>query len=269
MTTHEENQALVMRFFELLDTHQFDRFDEVLAPDLQLHIGVEDMGRAEAEEMIRMVYTAFPDFTHDVADIFASGDRVVARAMDHCTHEGEFLGIAPTGRRLSMGQIAIYRIEAGRIAEIWEERDAQRFFEQLRSSTAAVEAEIEARYRRWSQCEVDGDLDTWLGFVAPDVVQHPPGEAALVGEAACKEWNAAFFELPIVEIEAIDHRVHVSAEHDMACNVGDLRVVLDGATGRETHAMKAIAVWRKVDDVWQVVANSWSANEGAGGGADA
>ena len=128
----ENNKAIVLRFLDLMDRHEFDRFDEVLSPDLRVHIGSEnEMDRNAVEDLIRMFYDAFPDFVHEVKDIFAEGNRVVARALDRGTHKAEFGGIAPTGRTVSMGQIAIYRVANDKIVEIWEERDAVGLMQQL------------------------------------------------------------------------------------------------------------------------------------------
>jgi predicted ester cyclase len=44
---------------------------------------------------------------------------------------GDFQGIAPTGRRISFGQIAIYRMVAGKISEVWEEADILGLMQQL------------------------------------------------------------------------------------------------------------------------------------------
>ena len=52
-------------------------------------------------------------------DIIAEGDKVVTRFRSNGTHEGEFKGIAPTGREVEIFEVCIYRIENGKIAEQW------------------------------------------------------------------------------------------------------------------------------------------------------
>jgi predicted ester cyclase len=105
--------------------------DQVLAPDLRLHLGSAHLDLAQTKDFIRMVYAAFPDYTHTPEEILAIGDRVVLRTTNRATHNGDFQGIAATGRRISFGQIAIYRMVDGKIAEIWEEADLFGLMQQL------------------------------------------------------------------------------------------------------------------------------------------
>ena len=62
---------------------------------------------------------AVPDARYEVDDLIAEGDRVVVRWRLLGTHEGEFAGIAPTGRAIVLRGIAIYRVEAGKLMERW------------------------------------------------------------------------------------------------------------------------------------------------------
>jgi predicted ester cyclase len=54
-----------------------------------------------------------------VADVFGSADRVASRYVSTGTHQGPFWGIEPTGRRIEIQEISIFRIADGRIAEQW------------------------------------------------------------------------------------------------------------------------------------------------------
>ena len=53
------------------------------------------------------------------------------RTTNRATHSGDFQGIAPTRRRISFGQIAIYRMAGGKISEVWEEADLLGLMQQL------------------------------------------------------------------------------------------------------------------------------------------
>jgi len=127
------NKEVVLRFMRLMDGKPSDLgvLDEVLDPDLRLQLGTSHLNRTQTKEFIRAVYAAFPDYTHTPEDTLAIGDRVVLRTTNRATHSGDFLGIAATGRRVSFGQIAIYRMADGRIAEIWEEADLWGLMQQL------------------------------------------------------------------------------------------------------------------------------------------
>ena len=127
------NKEVVLRFMRLMDSapSDLDALDEVLASDLRLQLGASHMNRAQTKDFIRAVYAAFPDYTHTGEEILAISDRVVLRTTNRATHSGDFQGIAPTRRRISFGQIAIYRIVAGKIAEVWEQADLLGLMQQL------------------------------------------------------------------------------------------------------------------------------------------
>lgn len=131
---HGTNEAVVRRFFELMDTHQFDELDSVLAPDLRFRLGSTTMTRDEVVSMIRGFYGAFPDWMHHVDEVLSLGSRVVARATDHATHRGDFQGIAATGRTITVGQIAIYELRDGKIVEVWEQADVAGLMAQITAS---------------------------------------------------------------------------------------------------------------------------------------
>jgi len=130
------NKEVVLRFMQLMDRtpRDFDALDEVLASDLQLQIGTAHLNREQTKDFIRTFYAAFPDYTHTPEEILAVGDRVVLRTTNRATHTGDFQGIAPTERRISFGQIAIYRMVDGKIAEVWEEADLFGLLQQLGAS---------------------------------------------------------------------------------------------------------------------------------------
>jgi predicted ester cyclase len=127
----ERNTELVVRFFGLLDDHQFDEALALLLPDYQLHFSGQQMNRAQMNEMVRSVYLSFNDLVHDIQETFALGDRVIIRAVIRATHTGDFEGIAPTGRPIAVGQIAIVRVTDDLIAEIREESDMLMLMQQI------------------------------------------------------------------------------------------------------------------------------------------
>ncbi|MDT7741879.1 MAG: hypothetical protein QOE59_957 [Actinomycetota bacterium] len=88
--------------------------------------------RAEAEELHRVLTTAFPDLRITVEDIVAEGDRVVVRLRLRGTHRGPFQGMATTGRSVEFGAIRIYRLDDGLVAETWAHQDSMGLARQLR-----------------------------------------------------------------------------------------------------------------------------------------
>ena len=68
---------------------------------------------------MRAIRSAFPDLHVTIEDQIAEGDKVVTRVTFRGTHQGEFSGIAPTGKRVEYSGIAIDRIANGKVVEMW------------------------------------------------------------------------------------------------------------------------------------------------------
>ena len=107
----EENKALVRRQQAELWNHtgNLDAAAELFAPDR-----VED-----AKQEAASVRRGFPDLESTIEDLIAERDKVVAHWRAQATHQGEYMGIPPTGNRVNFTGISIYRIEGGQIAESW------------------------------------------------------------------------------------------------------------------------------------------------------
>jgi predicted ester cyclase len=79
-----------------------------------------------------MYAAAFPDMRFDPQDMLSSGDKVVTRARATGTHEGEFMGMPPTGRRVDVQLIDIIRFgDDGLAHEHWGVFDALAMMQQL------------------------------------------------------------------------------------------------------------------------------------------
>jgi predicted ester cyclase len=81
--------------------------------------------------MIDRLLRAFPDHHETIDDIVAEDDKVVARVRWTGTHQGEYLGAAPTGKQVTYTAITIYRIEGGKVVESWQEGDRIGLMQQL------------------------------------------------------------------------------------------------------------------------------------------
>lgn len=77
------------------------------------------------------MYAAFPDFHLDIDELIAEGDRVVKRFTACFTHQGEFMGVAPTGKTITISGTETYRVAGGRLAENWSSVDWLGFMKQL------------------------------------------------------------------------------------------------------------------------------------------
>lgn len=136
----DENKAIVRRFYEeLWNERRVEIAEEIIAADCvthQLRGGVDDDGgMPRTPEMIREHVAAwlagFPDLQFTVEGLIAEGDRVVSYSRMRGTHTGVWLGIAPTGREVSLPMIVIQRIAHGKIAEDWVLVESLGFYQQL------------------------------------------------------------------------------------------------------------------------------------------
>jgi steroid delta-isomerase-like uncharacterized protein len=130
----DKNRAVVESFLSECVNGDLDRIGEFVAEDYVGHDfpGVGDIhGPEEFKAFFESLRESFEDMEARVEDVVAESDEVVVRATVHGTHTGSFLGIEPTGERVRMTGIRIFRIENGKIAEIWLNLDIAGVLEQL------------------------------------------------------------------------------------------------------------------------------------------
>ena len=130
----EENKALVRRFVEEVQSAgNIDAVDELCSPEFVNHSAPPGVpSNCEGvKQLTAMFRRAFPDSYFTVEEMIAEGDKVVTRKTFHGTHEGEFMGIPPTGRGVSMGLIDIVRVSEGRVVEHWSMGDNLGLMQQL------------------------------------------------------------------------------------------------------------------------------------------
>jgi predicted ester cyclase len=135
MATEEENKAVVQRFNELVGevfrTGNVDVLDEVLAPELIYHQPGAPPDLQSYKRFLAMFRLACPDMSYTLEDMIAEGDKVVDRLTWQATHQGLFLGIPPSGNRLTVTEIHINRIAESRIVERWSQPDTLGLMRQL------------------------------------------------------------------------------------------------------------------------------------------
>lgn len=130
----EENRALVRRFIEeIFNQNKLEVAEEILAPDYVHHDPTTNefgSGIEGFKQMLNLYRQAF-DLQIVLEDQIADEEKVVDRWTGHGTHQGEFMGMAPTGKKITATGISIHRIAGGKIAETWNNYDALGIFQQL------------------------------------------------------------------------------------------------------------------------------------------
>jgi steroid delta-isomerase-like uncharacterized protein len=129
----DKNKALVRRFFELGPSKgDLSAADELLAQDFALHVPLPSApGIQGMNDVITACRAAFEHLNVTVEDMVAEGDKVAARFTARGTHKGVFMGLPPTGKSITMTGIEIFRIENGKIAELWGEANLLGLMQQL------------------------------------------------------------------------------------------------------------------------------------------
>ncbi|RQH00842.1 ester cyclase [Natrarchaeobius oligotrophus] len=134
-TMEAENKELAQKYAEEVVTEgHLDIIDEIIADEHVQHTSAVSEtlhGPEEVKENVSMLREAFPDTECVVQDLIADGDMVVRRDRATCTHEGEFMGIEPTGKEIEIQGVHIHRIEDGQIAETWSQSDMMGAMAQL------------------------------------------------------------------------------------------------------------------------------------------
>lgn len=133
---HSENvhKALIRAFVDAINAQNWDRLDELVAPDFVRHsyaAGAEIHGRDQLKAFLCQELQTFPDAFETIEDMLAEDDKVAVRQRFQGTQQGWMGPYPPTNRLLTASYIAIYRIQAGQIAEVWVEWDNLNGLKQL------------------------------------------------------------------------------------------------------------------------------------------
>lgn len=105
----EENKELVRRFFdERWNQGNFDVYDEMLGPGFDIN---------GEKEWARSMYATFANGQFTILDIIAEGDQVALHWRVDATHQGDYLGVAATGKPVTFQGMTLLRIANGKIVE--------------------------------------------------------------------------------------------------------------------------------------------------------
>jgi steroid delta-isomerase-like uncharacterized protein len=142
----EENKAIARRVLGEVFSGQGDLevADELFAPDFVGHdpASPEDIrGPEGVKEFAGMYRNAFPDVQMSVEDQVAEGNMVVTRWIASGTHQGDLMGIAPTGNRVTVAGTSVERIVDGKIEETWDNYDALGMMQQIGAIPSPEEAQ--------------------------------------------------------------------------------------------------------------------------------
>jgi steroid delta-isomerase-like uncharacterized protein len=132
--TTVDNAATMRSAYECISAGDISGFGDLVADDFVEHEEVPGLPPTKdgVLDYFRLLLTAFPDMRMDVEDLMSDGDKTVARVRATATHDGEFMGVPPTGNQVDMQLIDIMRFDDdGLVREHWGVADMLSLMQQL------------------------------------------------------------------------------------------------------------------------------------------
>ena len=128
----EENVTIARRFFAEQDRRKGPPPEDLCAPGYAAYVpGFRPMDLAGQAELGKVFYAAFPDITQTIDDAFADEEKVAVRFRIAGTHQGELMGVPPSGKHISISAMATLHIVDGRVTELHEIFDQMGMMQQI------------------------------------------------------------------------------------------------------------------------------------------
>ena len=136
-----QNKEIVREFFSAIDGNKFDRLNELFSNDFSLKApGVDTPWKKEdVFQAIKSHYASFPDWTHNIEDMIAEGEKIAVKLTQIGTHQAQYEGIAATGKKVTNPSISIMTIVNGQIKDWWIIEDNLGFMKQLGMDLKPIE----------------------------------------------------------------------------------------------------------------------------------
>ena len=130
----EENRVLLRRYVEeVWDNQNLAAVDDFLSPNYKRHRSptMAPLNRQEQKQLLMRFRQAFPDIQLEVEEVLSEDNRIAFRSTIRATHQGELLGIEPTGKQITVGLVDVIHIEDGQFVEQWGGPDMLDLVQQL------------------------------------------------------------------------------------------------------------------------------------------
>jgi len=127
-------KAMAQQWYsEVMNEGNEDLIDELCAENFVDHDPLPGTGpdRQGIHDFVKLIRSAFPDLETTVDEIIAEGDRIAVRSTFRGTHEGDFMGIPATGKKVEVSNYDFVRFENDQAAEHWGTIDSAALMEQL------------------------------------------------------------------------------------------------------------------------------------------
>lgn len=129
----EQNKAIVLKMYEAFDKQDIEQGRKFISADI-VGCGMDTTPRKGIDKFIQYAmssFIAFPDGYHVVEEIIAESNKVVTRGTFSGTHQGELMGIPPTGKQVKFSFVHIDTLLDGKVTEHWGQADVFGMMQQL------------------------------------------------------------------------------------------------------------------------------------------
>jgi steroid delta-isomerase-like uncharacterized protein len=126
--------STLRQLYDAISAHDLDTVASAMADDFVDHEEIPGLEPTKegALEFFRLTIAAFPDVRFEAEDVLVDGDKVVARARFTGTHQGDFMGVPASGKRVDIALVDIIRFGADGLArEHWGVMDALALMQQI------------------------------------------------------------------------------------------------------------------------------------------
>jgi steroid delta-isomerase-like uncharacterized protein len=118
-----ENKVIVRRVVDLWNRREMKAFFKLCAPEYIEHLPSGDVSLEQLKKYAHTFFSAFPDIHSTLEQMGAEGDRVAILVNWKATHQGEYMGIPATGKKIDIPVACIIKIIGGRWVEFWNVTD--------------------------------------------------------------------------------------------------------------------------------------------------
>ncbi len=128
-----QNREIVLKFYRAFDDRQLDLAVALLAPSFVAHLAgvTKPLDAQEFERFGKTFHLAFAEGQHIFDEVIVADDRIITSGTFTAIHRGEFQGLPPTGKHISLAIMHIDRLQDGKIIEHWGQGDALGLMQQL------------------------------------------------------------------------------------------------------------------------------------------
>lgn len=130
----EQNREVIRQVYQAFSDRDFNRIDELFSDDYKDHSpgAPGPLGKEEFKQFLQMWFNAFPDARFEIEDIIVEGNKAAWRETMTGTHQGELMGIPPTGKQVRIPSMGFGLIGPdGKALKHWGAPDMMGLMQQL------------------------------------------------------------------------------------------------------------------------------------------